>query len=112
VSGLTIGDILTAASKSKKSSCCEFDDGCVWTNLCTELKEVIDDAAQPSGWMSIDDIENITIYLTLLPDGFTPVVVTQEDRVAVAAEEDRAAATREEIRADVVTDWTSFRFLS
>ena len=101
---LTLGDILLAASKSGKLDCCKFDDGHLWKDLGSELKEMIDDAAEPSGWMGIEEVEDVTLYIQLMRDGNDrPLVVTEKDRAAVAFEEDRAAAI-EELRADVVTD--------
>ena len=95
---LTLGDILLAASKSGKLDCCKFDDGHLWKDLGSELKEMIDDAAEPSGWMGIDEVEDVTLYIQLMRDGNDrPLVVTEKDRAAVAFEEDRAAAIEEEL---------------
>ena len=103
--GLTFGDILLAASKSGKLDCCKFDDGYLWKDLGSELKEMIDDAAEPSGWMGIEEVEDVTLYIQLMRDGNDrPLVVTEKDRAAVATEEDRAAAAREELQAAVVMD--------
>lgn len=87
--GLTFGDILTAASRSTEINCCEFEGGWVWKDMRTELKDMIDDTEQPSGWTSLYDVEHITIYIELpRVDGGRPAVVTDEDRAAVAAEEE------------------------
>ena len=66
---LTLGDILLAASKSGKLDCCKFDDGHLWKDLGSELKEMIDDAAEPSGWMGIEEVEDVTLYIQLMRDG-------------------------------------------
>jgi hypothetical protein len=90
--GITFGDILLAASSTGMFNCCEFDDGYVWKDLRTEMKEMIDDAAAPSGWMSMDEVEEVTLHIQLVQDGkVRPVVVTEEDRAAVISEEPQAA---------------------
>jgi len=87
--GLTFGDSLTAASRSTEINGCEFEGGWVWKDLRTELKDMIDDTEQPSGWTSLYDVEHITIYIKLpRVDGGRPAVVTDEDRAAVATEEE------------------------
>lgn len=84
--GLTIGDVVMAASESAGENYCSFDNGFLWKDLRTELKDMIDDTEQPSGWTSVYDVENITLHITLMPDGNdVPVVATEEDRAAVVA---------------------------
>jgi hypothetical protein len=97
--GLTIGDILKAASESPRLNCCEFNDGYKWKDLRTELKDMITGTEQPSGWTGVYDVEDITLYIQLVRDGNDrPVVVTEEDRLAVLLQEtDRTAAIEEEL---------------
>jgi hypothetical protein len=94
--GLTIGEIFKAASERAKLSSCKFDDGHVWKDLRTELKDMIDETEQPRSWTGIYDVGHITLYIQLVRDG--------NDRPVVVTEEDRAAVISEELQAAVVTD--------
>lgn len=104
--GLTIGDILEAASRTPRFNCCEFDNGWMWKDLRTELKDMIEGTEQPSGWTGVYDVEDITLYIELLRQGENrPLVVTEADRVTVALEEvDRTAAIEGELQTGVVSD--------
>jgi hypothetical protein len=90
--GITIGDILTAASKSTGYNCCEFDDGYVWRDLNTEVKDMASGTKRPSGMTGTWEVESVTLYIDLLGLENRPLVVTEEERSVVAAAEDRAAA--------------------
>jgi hypothetical protein len=94
--GLTIGEILKAASESARYSCCKFDDGYVWKDLRTELKDMIDETEQPSGWTGIYGVGRISLYIQMVRDG--------NDRPVVVSEEDRAAVLSDDLQTAVVTD--------
>jgi hypothetical protein len=93
--GITIGDILTAAPKSTGYNCCEFDDGYVWRDLRTEVKDMTRGTKRPSGMTGMWEVESITLYIDLLRLENRPLVVTEEERSVVATAEDRAAAIAE-----------------
>ena len=93
--GITIGDILTAALKSTGYNCCEFDDGYVWRDLRTEVKDMTRGTKRPSGMTGTWEVESITLYIDLLRLENRPLVVTDEERSVVATAEDRAAAIAE-----------------
>jgi hypothetical protein len=104
-SGITIGDILKAASNSTEFNCCEFDDGYMWKDLRTEMEDMISGTERPDGLTGVWDVEDITLYIDLLKGDARPLVVTEDERLAVAIRErDRAAVIAEGIGAAVVMD--------
>lgn len=95
--GLTIREILMRASESALCNYSNFDGGQMWKVVSRELDEIIDETAQPSGWTSIWNVEDITLHIRPLRHGnVTPLVVTEQDRVAVAMAEEEAAAIAEQ----------------